>query len=438
MSLTVWELATDFAIASTLILLCKFIRVKVTIFQKLYMPVAMMAGLLALTLGHNGFDVLPLSDTSYGGVLIAIIFASLGLTTSFPKKDDLVHRTGKLLAFNQIITISQWLFAIVIGGYLLQTFWPELPQAFGLVMPSGFMGGHGTAVAVGDTLEKLSWDDATSLALTAATFGVFLAVLGGLVIVNIISRLGIVTHIRRFDELDVHFRKGVIPNEQRESIGAETVSSSSVNAFTLHIALVGAVVGTAYWFSNFASSFNEFVSVPTFACAFVFGCLLRVFLKTTHSLHHFDNKLLNMTAGSATDYLVFFGIASIKLSVLISFAAPFMILMLLGIVLCLFLTFVLAPKLFGKQWVETGLFSWGWMTGTVAMGILLLKIVDPKGKSTVLDDYAIAYLPGSIIDILIVALIPSLIMTGNINVVIAILSSYLLFVLFAATKLAKK
>ncbi|RLV59575.1 sodium:glutamate symporter [Parashewanella curva] len=435
MSLTVWELATDFAIASALILFCKVIRVKITLFQKLYMPVAMMAGLLALALGHNGFNVLPLSEASYGGMLITVIFASLGLTTRFPKADVLVHRTGKLLAFNQIITISQWLFAIIVGGYVLQWVWPELPKAFGLVMPSGFMGGHGTAAAVGGTLAEQGWNDALSLALTTATFGVFLAVLGGLAIINIISRLGIVTHIRRFEELEAHFRKGLIPDEKRESIGVETVSSSSVNAFTLHIALVGAVVGCAYFLATFASSFSQFVSVPTFASAFVLGCLFRVVLKTSKADLHFDNKLLNMTAGSATDYLVFFGIASIKLSVLISFAAPFILLMVLGVVLCLFLTFVIAPKLFGDKWIETGLFSWGWMTGTVAMGILLLKIVDPKGKSTVMDDYAIAYLPGSIVDILIISLIPTLIMAGQINAVIAVLSAYLVILALVAYKL---
>ncbi|MGB0895568.1 MAG: sodium/glutamate symporter [Parashewanella sp.] len=401
------------------------------------MPVAMMAGLTALMLGHNGLDILPLSNTSYGGVLIAIIFAALGLSTAFPKRSELIHRTGKLWAFNQIITVSQWLVAIIVGGYLLQLLWPELPAAFGLVMPAGFMGGHGTAAAVGDTLTKLDWEASMSLALTAATFGVFLAVLGGLAIINVISRLGVLTHIRPFAELEAHFRKGLIPMTKRESLGDETVSSSSINAFTLHLALVSMVVGAAYAFSNFASSFNDYVTVPTFACAFVFGCVLRQLLKSCNTLSHFDNKLFTMTAGSATDFLVFFGIASIKLSVLVSFAAPFIVLLLCGVVLCLLLTLVVAPKMFGDKWVETGVFSWGWMTGTVAMGILLLKIVDPKAKSTVLDDYAIAYLPGSIIDILIVSLVPTMIMTGHGNIVIAVLAFYLSLVLLIAKKLVK-
>ncbi len=397
-----------------------------------------MAGLLALLLGSNGFDVLPLSKNAYGGVLIAVIFAALGLSTEFPKASTLIQRTGRLWAFNQIVTVSQWLLAIVMGAYVLSSIWPELPAAFAVVMPSGFMGGHGTAAAVGDSLDKLGWDAGMSLALTAATVGVFLAILGGLTLINIMSRLGILTHIKKFEEFEEHFRKGLIPEEQRESIGMETVSSSSVNAFTLHIALIAVVVMAAYYASQILSSFNQFVSVPVFACAFLLGCLLRYGLKASGALNHFDDKLFNIGASSATDYLVFFGIASIKLSVLISFAAPFILLMISGIILCVFLVLYVAPKIFGEKWVETGLFSWGWMTGTVAMGILLLRIVDPKSKSTVLDDYAIAYVPGSVVDILLVSFIPGLLMMGQVGLALFVLLAYIAFVITISWVLSKK
>lgn len=425
-------MAVDFGVASALILFCKYVRVNVTLFQKLYIPVAMMAGLLALAIGHNGLDILPLSDISYGGFLIAVIFAALGLTTSFPKGATLFYRTGKLWAYNQIITISQWVLAIVVGGYVLVNIWPELPAAFGVVLPAGFMGGHGTAAAVGGTLSKLDWDAGMSLALTAATVGVFLAILGGLTIINIMSRLGLLTHIKKFEDFEEHFRKGLIPKDQRESIGVETVSSSSVNAFTLHIALISVVVMAAYSASNFASSLGESISVPTFACAFMFGCLLRMVLNYTKAINHFDVKLLSTGAGSATDFLVFFGIASIKISVLVSFALPFLLLILSGIVLCAVLVLVVAPRIFGDEWVETGLFSWGWMTGTVAMGILLLRIVDPKSESTVLDDYAIAYVPGSIVDIILVSLVPGLVMAGHGMIAITWMLVYLAIVIAIA------
>lgn len=47
--MTIWSLTIDFGIASGLILLCKLIRANVTLVQKLFMPVALIAGLLGST-----------------------------------------------------------------------------------------------------------------------------------------------------------------------------------------------------------------------------------------------------------------------------------------------------------------------------------------------------------------------------------------------------
>jgi ESS family glutamate:Na+ symporter len=82
------------------------------------------------------------------------------------------------------------------------------------------MGGHATAAVVGNNLIELGWDDAFTLALTAATFGIFASVLGGLAIINIGARFGYIKNITRFEDMEIQFRKGLIPKEERVSIGA--------------------------------------------------------------------------------------------------------------------------------------------------------------------------------------------------------------------------
>lgn len=435
-----WPLAVDFGIASVLILLCKYIRINFSLLQKTFIPVSMMAGLLALVLGKNGFDILPLSDisSSYSSIMIAVIFGSIGLGASLPNWSILVQRTGKLFAYNQIITISQWFVAIAVTTYLFKLIWPDLPPAFGLILPSGFMGGHGTAAAVGESLSQMGWDEAMSLALTIATVGVFLAVLGGLIVINVIARLGHVTHLKKFEELEKHFLQGVVPESKRESIALETVSSSSVNVFTLHVCLVGLVILLAYGFANYVSSLNDMLYVPVFACAFLIGGILRMLLVASKLKTHFDDKLFSLTASSGTDFLVFFGIASIEIKTVLYYTGPFLLLLAAGVLLCSFLVFYIAPKVFGNTWVERGIFSWGWMTGTVAMGILLLRIVDPDSKSKVLDDYAIAYVPGAVVDILLVSLVPGLIILGHVNAVLTVLFIYLCVVSILCRHLIKK
>ena len=51
----------------------------------------------------------------------------------------------------------------------------------------------------------------------------------------------------------------------------------------------------------------------------------------------------------------------------------------------------MAPLYFGEQWIERGIFGWGWATAAVATGIALLKMVDPKLKSGTLNEYGVAY-----------------------------------------------
>ena len=48
----------------------------------------------------------------------------------------------------------------------------------------------------------------------------------------------------------------------------------------------------------------------------------------------------------------------------------------------------------------------GWTTGVEAIGVTLLRIVDPEAKSGTLSDYGYAYTLQSIIEVFIVALTP--------------------------------
>lgn len=425
--MTVWEFTIDFGIASALILLCKLLRANVVSIQKLFMPVALLAGLLGLALGPQGVNVLPFSSgfASYGGVLIAAIFAGVGLTTEFPAASVLLSRSGQLWAFNQTATASQWLLGLVAGALVFTLIWPELSPAFGLIMPAGFMGGHGTAVAMGNSFADLGWEDAMTLALTSATVGVFAAVLMGLAIIRYGVKRNLISGIKPFEEMDESQRKGLIDAPDRVALGKETVSSSSVDVLSMHVALISVVTAGAYFLADYLSSFNEFISVPTFACAFLLGTVGRTLLKRTGLLQHFDGKILNHISSTATDYLIVFGIASIKIMVLVSYALPLVLLMVLGLLLCLFMVFYVAPRMLGDQWFEKGVFSWGWMTGTVAMGILLLRIADPNRKTKVLDDYAIAYVPGAVFDIIMISFMPGLSIHGFIYEAIFGLLAYL-------------
>jgi ESS family glutamate:Na+ symporter len=103
---------------------------------------------------------------------------------------------------------------------------------------------------------------------------------------------------------------------------------------------------------------------------------------------------------------VAFGIASIKISVVVKFATPLVIMGLLGVAFAVFYLFFISKRLFHNYWFERGIFVFGWSTGVVAMGVTLLRIVDPDFKSKALDDYGMAYVFISVVELAIISLLP--------------------------------
>ena len=73
---TPWTLFTDLGFISILLLVGKFIRVKVKLIQQLFIPPSLIAGLLGLAFGPNGLGWIPLSNDlgTYAAILIALVF----------------------------------------------------------------------------------------------------------------------------------------------------------------------------------------------------------------------------------------------------------------------------------------------------------------------------------------------------------------------------
>jgi glutamate:Na+ symporter, ESS family len=117
-------------------------------------------------------------------------------------------------------------------------------------------------------------------------------------------------------------------------------------------------------------------------------------------------------SGAFTDFLVAFGIASIKISVVIEYIIPLLILLVSGLIATLIYVLVMARKLMKECWFEKAIFTWGWFTGTMAMGIALLRVADPKMRSRCLDNYALAYLFIAPVEISLITFAPVAFLNG--------------------------
>lgn len=411
---TPWTFFTDLGIISILMLIGKVIRVKVKLIQQLFIPPSLIAGLLGLAFGPNGTGWIPLSNElgTYSAILIALVFGALPLSSPNVSMKEVAKRVGPIWSYALTGMLLQWGIMGLFGLFIIKLIWPDLNDAFGIMLPTGFYGGHGTAAAIGAAFHELGWDDAQSLGMTTATVGIICAIVGGLIFIKRAARHKQTAFISDFNELPDELRSGLLPEDKRDSLGTATTSSISIDSLTFHMAFVFVIAFLGYLASQGVKSFYPSLELPVFSCAFIIGLVLKKIFDRTTVSRYICPQTTERLSSSCTDLLVACGVASIKLGVIVKYAIPLLVLILVGIIVVYSITFYLGRRLSPSYWFERTIFAWGWWTGTMAMGIALLRIVDPKLASKAMDDYAMAYLPIAPVEILLITFVPILFVNG--------------------------
>lgn len=442
MSFTPWDFFIDFGLAAVLLIAGTILRAKVKSIQKLFLPASIIAGFLGLLLGPNGLNILPFSNqiSTYPAILIAFIFGAIPLTANAISWKKMKGRIGSMWAYSQNSMILMWGAGLLFALLFINPFWDQLHAGFGLILAAGFVGGHGTAAAVGDMFSKHGWEDATSLAMTSATVGVLAAILLGVLFIKVGATKGYTSYLTDFKDLPNELRTGLIPSHARQPVKMDTVSPISIDPFVLHFSLVIFIAMGGYYLSKWGEALFPQATIPIFSLAFIVGLAVKKILNHTHSDQYINAHVVSRISGSATDFLVTFGIASISISVVLDYITPLVILLCFGLIIAFIFFAVISKKYFPDYWFERGIFNWGWTTGTVAMGIALLRIVDPHSESKTLDDYGLAYIPIAPVEVLLVTFGPLLVIQSQsyLFIIVTLLASTLIFWLSYKNKWFKK
>jgi ESS family glutamate:Na+ symporter len=219
--------------------------------------------------------------------------------------------------------------------------------------------------------------------------------------------------ITRFRDLPEELRTGLVKEDARNPVGKETVSSNSIDTLAFHFCLVCCAAVGGYFLSQWSGKVLPQFRLPVFCVSYVVSLVLVRGLRATRAIQYVDRRTVSHLAGGLTDILVVFGIASIKIAIVIKYAFPLALLFVFGLALCSFIFFWMGPRFFETYWFEKSLFTWGWITGVTALGITLLRIVDPENGSRALNDFALAYLFVVPIEIGLVAFAPQIIVSGH-------------------------
>ncbi|OEX94712.1 sodium:glutamate symporter [Corynebacterium sp. BCW_4722] len=410
MEFTPYTLLTDIGWISILLIIGNVLRNRLLILQKLLLPAPITAGILGLILGQEVLGVIEWSDQvgTYTTLLIAVVFASMAY--SMELGGSVASGARNMWGYSTAMFMGQWGLFILLGIYLFAPVFGTEPW-FGMMLPVGFVGGFGTAAAVGSALEEIGIEGASSLGFTSATVGTLVAIVGGVIMANIGIRRGKASQLA--GDLPSDLRTGYIDNEaERPSIGRATTNPSSIEPLALHAGFLVFTVLVAYLLNGAIKGQWPNVSIPLFAMSFVVGLVGRLLLKLAGRPNYLDGETVNSISGAATDFMIAFGIASIVPAALADYWQALVLLFVLGTVFCVVWMVWAGPRFFGEQWLERGLFGWGWATAAVATGIALLKMVDPKLKSGTLNEYGVAYVGFAPFEIGMTILAPIAVIAG--------------------------
>ncbi len=375
----------SFCILLLFLLAGKVLRAKVRLFQKIFLPASIIGGFLALFFGPYLLDFLPefLFDTwrQIPGLLINIVFATLFLGVAIPGIRTMWTQGGSQLCFGMIVGSGQYLVAMLVTVLLLMPLF-DVPPIFATILEIGFAGGHGTAAGMHQVFTDLGFPAGSALAQMSATVGIITAVVGGVFYINIAIRKGYCVNLDKTKGIPGYKQAGLIPEEKRFSSSRATVASESIEPLAFHFAIVGVAILIGWVILAGVRQLHPVLTgFPLFPLAMIGGMIVQIISTPLKVSQYYDRLTFERILGLSLDVLVVAAIASIRLDLFVENLWPFLILMAVGIAWLFFCLMVLAPRMFPYNWLERGITEYGMQSGVTAMGLLLLRLVDPHYKT---------------------------------------------------------
>jgi ESS family glutamate:Na+ symporter len=389
------QVLIDLAIISLFLVLGTIVRQKITAFQRYVIPASVLGGLIGLVVGKNVLGLLPISDNyaQFGIIGIDIVFACLFLGRKIPGIGQLGKSAGAQTAyayFNGFGQIAIGLLVVIAFGSIGYSLHPM----FGLQLLVGFQGGVGIGTAVAPMLAELGWSasEAAAVGETCAVAGLAMSVVIGIVIINI----GIARNltVKKFHESGQKIQSPTFkPPEARQYISQEITSPEAASSFVFNFGFVGMAILCGHLIRlGIVSVAPPLKIMPTFPFILVGGIIVQVLLQKTRFDSYIDRNTVETISGFALDVLIVASLMAIKPSVVMAYATPLTVMVILGLMFNLWQLKWLGPRILPGAWFEKGVCEYAQSTGSVPQAMLLLRMVDPRLETDAAEAFALKML----------------------------------------------
>lgn len=367
-------------------------------FQKYKIPRALIGGLLALLLGPQVFGKLSglsfidqelLSSWDQMTLpFVNIIFASLFIGQSLPSFRSGLRLALPQAALGQTMAWGQYFVGSLTVYFVLEPFFSVSP-AFASLIELSFQGGIGAAVGLKETFASLGAPEGAQVAVLMAPLAMLSGILVGLVLINLRQR-----NIRVDSEPNQDAQE-LKKSDEHSSAAADNAPPEETKTFKplwLQFLLLGVAISVGWGILNsllwaeesfivgvfYANSLIK--HVPLFPMALLGGLVLQLFLGKL-KWKFADQKIQTAFGSMALDLVVVMALGNLELAAIGQHWPSLLILFGVGVAWNLFCFLILARLLIPKFWFQRGIADFGQSMGTTSIGLMLLKIVDPKNKT---------------------------------------------------------
>ena len=347
------------ALLGILLLAASWLRLKIPLLKKYYIPASLIAGVIGLILGPYFLGIIPKEIMSvWSGMssrLIVLIYAPMLMGKRQKSGEKLIKRASESLVFSYFTFFTQYAVPLLLTALILTPVFGVSPL-FGTIVEQGWSGGHGTAGGMAAVFEELKWMDGASLSVTSATIGLVFGVLGGIVLINIGARKGWTSFLNTSAGLENKNTEIYTDRSDREPDTNRVIHPSVIDNMAFHMALLSVAVLLGWLISKALKLWLHF-TMAWFTAAMLAGLLVQLLLNRTKWADIVDKPTMSHIQGISLEFLVAGAVASVNVSVIVEYATP-------------------SIMLFGA------------FAGVTATGLLLLKTCDPKMESGAAEVFA--------------------------------------------------
>lgn len=402
----------SFVILSLLLLTGYWLRVKIRIFQKYFIPSSIIAGFLGLILGPDVLGSLFPSHSTLSsgvfprdmisvwreipGIFITLIFATIFLGKRIEPLHKIWKLSGPQMAFGQTIAWGQYVVGILAALAILVPLFDLSPVSAALIEVS-FQGGIGTATGLAPTFESLGFEQARALGVGLATIGLTSGLVLGIIILNWGVKNNKTQVLKLPEKASDRRLKGQF--DSKPSAGNLTTRSATIETLSIHFGFIAAAVFVGFLLLEGLqllenatwekwTGFTLMKHFPLFPLALIGSVIVQWIADKVTSYSLISHSIIKRINGFALDFMITSAIASLSLTVIGQHILPFAVLALAGIGWNLFAFFFIAKRVLPDYWLERGISDFGQSMGMTALGLLLNRISDPDNKSPALEGFA--------------------------------------------------